>query len=151
LNNVDKIWRPNDKDIVAGLWPRRYNKAMTGASVAAQVIVADTEVFPIDLIREIHSVTFSWVPGAAQTPVSAHLVCVDANTGVIVGSVASGMPSFAPAAGAPGAIFTLSGIDYPMMSNEKLTCFAQFNAGAASNSIDIYVTGFEYPRGNFQR
>jgi len=151
LNNVEKIWRPNDKDIVAGLWPRRWIKAMTGAGAVATLTVSDSEIFPVDLIREVHTVTFSWVPGAAQTNIGAHLVCIDPVTSVILASIASGMPDQALGAGIAGAIKTISGLDFPIMSSESLRAFGTFSAGAAPNQLDIYITGFEYPRGNFQR
>lgn len=144
------FYGPSAKDLATGnAVVRRWYKAMNIPAAAAAVIsLTDPEVGPVDTVRLIHGVTFSWVPGAAQTPIYGNLAVAPPG-GNSLFSI-SFMPTFAPGA-ALQASQSMVGVDMYWMQGEQLSVAMAFNAGAANNSGIAVCWGYEFPRGTFQR
>lgn len=146
------FYRPSQKDVITGgnTWLRRYFGIISIAAANANLQEEDsTGIVPADTVRLIRQVMFFWTPGAAQVARSAVLWSADANAaiqGVVAGS---------NIVGAGGTAIrhrmTHSGLEFPIYATERLWLAAEFDAGANVNSIEAYITGWEFPRGSLQR
>lgn len=147
---LDRLYIPTAKDIGSGNSNvRRWWKAFNASGVTATPTTSDTELGPTDTVRLIHTVTFNWVPGAAQSPISASLGVVQpgaANPFQLVGT----QPPFTTV-GVFNSYATIAGVDLLWMQGEFLQLTGYFNAGANSNAIGVLLSGLEFPRGSIQR
>jgi trimethylamine:corrinoid methyltransferase-like protein len=146
--NVLDLVRPSSKDLGSGQRvARRYLEILTGTQAVANVTL-NSSVVGADLVRIVHTLTFTTTPGAAQTLNYWQALLQDASTTVI--AVVAGQPNFAHAAAALETL-TVSGLELVMMQGDLLNLQANFNAGAAGNTASLHIQGWEFPRGNLQR
>lgn len=147
---LERLYAPSLKDLATGQYNvRRYLEVVTTAGAATSLAVTGQTV-PNDIIRLVHTITFSMFPGAAQTPVGAACLLIANEPGFPQLAILGASPPSVPTAAA-AMHMTLSSLELCMMYNEAPQVSALFNAGVASNSVFMYLMGWEFQRGTVQR
>jgi hypothetical protein len=148
---LDRLYVPSAKDLATGgLNIQRYFRTISVVpAAAATVSIIDTDICPNDVVRLIDSLTFSWTPGAAQTPVNGALLLRESSSGnalTVVGST----PLYAVPAAVQSQI-TVAGLQLMFMQGDVAEINGTFNAGVANNAFTIQLRGWQFPRGAIQR
>jgi hypothetical protein len=147
LRILERLWKPNPKDIAAGqILQTRYYQLVSVAGALAS-LTFNSPVVPPNVMRVIQQIGGVVQSGAAQT-----VLGLDFNglSNGVQFAVISAEPFFLKAAAASWR-FGLSlgeGIAFRPGDTFQLSTF--FNAGAASNSMGILVYGYDIPVGNTQ-
>jgi len=146
---VETLWVPGHKErATRSLNQRRFG--VTGITTAASSGVgtgAGLCVCPNDTIRIISGVSWLLSPGAAQVAMSAYLTHF-ANVADSRGNAGYTFPINLYAVQQGRA--TLTGIDWMMFPSDFLSGGGTFNAGAAINTLQVWVWGYDLPRGNIE-
>lgn len=147
-----KFYRPSAKDLASGgdTWLRRYFKTLTATAASASIVAADTQVCPPDTVIEIETAIIFWDSGAAQLARSSVVWISDQGSAVINGVVVGANAVGGVTAGAPHRN-TYTDLSVFMFPGDLLNFAATWDAGAAANTINVYLSGWMFPRGSLQR
>jgi hypothetical protein len=141
---LERIYKPTDKDLLSGIQHSRYFLT-TNASASATQVSGTQFTIPPDRMRVLTGFWGRGSPGAAQFFEYLSMQVFPSNQVVAAMNIFAGPPTRTVAVQStawwngevwlyPGDVVVLSGF---------------FNAGAAANSLDTTVFGWDIPRGNF--
>jgi len=142
---VERIYSPTTADVQSGLNQKRYVERGTIAAVAAAQISFLGARVDVNQIRVIDCVSFTALPGAAQTCLGAEFRVSDP-----AGATTTWASVFVPAS-QPGAALRAFGsqtCELILMPQEQLFVIITFNAGVAANSGEVSAHGWGIPKGN---
>jgi hypothetical protein len=146
---LEKLWRPNPKDLAGG----QVVQTRFTANPAAQVVAAASIVFtsavtcPINTVRILTMYNFGLTGGAAQSPTYTGLQLV--SSGAAVFGITQMPPLLIAAAGFWGGNVQLAE-GFMLRPGDTLNASAFFSAGAAANTFSIQLYGYDLPIGNVQ-
>ncbi len=144
---LESIWKPTDKDLLAGINQRRYVFGATLVSQSATLITLTTPAVPQDTVRVIQGLSARLAPGAAQraTSFQANALIVGALSGLFVGKEA---PVGIAAAQAFGD--TITNIGWILGVGNQISIDFRFDLGGVPNSGVACIWGFDLPRANVE-
>jgi hypothetical protein len=147
--DAGRLWVPNIKDQMSGLYAQRYLRyettAQAAAVIASSVGIAEVTC-PADKMRIIEGVTVWALGGAAQQLEQAEAVLYS-TTGLQLMTGPIPLDRYTAAARQHGYITPLG---WAMIPGEQIGITLTFNAGAAVNQAQWSFWGFDVPRGNLQ-
>lgn len=144
---LESLFVPGHKERISrGLSQRRYNEFVNGAAGAVAVYSISTGLSPVDTLRIIRGAAVVATPGAAQFP--TYISINHARAGFVQSRCVE-IPNPALPANALMAA-TFNDIDWMLFPRDGITIEVRFNAGVAANQADLWVWGFDMPRGNVE-
>lgn len=143
---VERLWLPTQKDLLAGLRQQRFLFNGSTAAAAATITFTAISSSPSDTARFITGVGAQCTPGAAQTWDYAQVSVVPA--GGSISAASNIVPIENPTRVA--ALTTGKHVlcDFMLLPTDQLIFQFFFNAGAASNTVNAFVHGYDIPRAN---
>jgi hypothetical protein len=146
---LEKLWRPNPKDLAGGqVLQTRFTVNPTAQSVAtAAVVFTGAVVCPTNTVRVITLLNWSMTPGAAQIANYIGLQLISSGSAIF--GITQEPPYVKGAAIFWGGNLNL-GDGFMMRPTDSLNVTGQFSAGAAANTFGFQLYGYDLPIGNVQ-
>lgn len=151
--DVLALYALDAKAAEAGFGIQRYSEFLVQSQLAANVVQVGTNT-PLDKIRIISRVAYISSAGAAQTIIAAGafpqaVMLIGANqTIAATGDVRYEEPFYE---GAGLASFgSARDCELVVMPGEQIKWQSNFSAGVNANAIQVWLHGYEIPRGNWR-
>jgi hypothetical protein len=148
--DASRLWQPNTKDIVSGLYAQRFTYFATNSGLVALLSTDSTDVrlaCPADKARVIVGASSLATPGAGQSSTFAYLNIWPPALGQTIVQIPLGQGFSASINNTSPWIVAPWIITYP---GEIAQVFASFSAAGASNAANFSLWGYDIPRGNLQ-
>ena len=145
---LEKLWRPNPKDLAAGqIVQTRFTASAAFSTATATVLGTGVVTCPTNTVRIITMVNVTMTPGAAQ--IASFWVMQLVSNGTVVFGI-SQEPYYVKAAVAQWSS-NVQLVDGVMLRpTDTLNVNAVFSAGAAANGLSVQLYGYDLPIGNVQ-
>jgi stage V sporulation protein SpoVS len=143
----ERLYRSQQKELAAGLLAQeRYLELKTVAAAATGPAVNFSAV-PTGYTRVINGVSMVLIPGAAQIAQSATFSILV--NGTVVAACGANSP-YVLAAALQLVLFVNLGEGFICRPGDVLQVQGNFSAGAASNTVNATLNGYQFPTGNLR-
>lgn len=145
---LERIWRPNPKELSAGtVVQARYIERLT-QNTAAALIQLQSAAVPSNVMRVTTLIGFQLVSGAAQIP--QFLDVVQFINGSALGAGVSSEPFYVKGAATSWKGYLLLGEGIANKPGDSMLINGTWSAGAAANTLSVQLYGYDIPIGNVQ-
>ncbi len=140
----EKLYLPSQHDLVYGLLNARVLRSGGDSQTSGDFAIADFYVVPAQYAFLLENVCVELTGGGAQVAQSWTL------------RVAAGGTTYQIAAGtnfdqgAQADLYESKMLNVLLLEGDSIDCRARFDAGVATNVLNVYIQGVLFPRANIQ-